>query len=250
MRKSWVIGNWKMNGSLVENERLVRDLLNHASFSNRVALCVPFPYLSQVANLVHGSGLILAAQNVNSHSSGAYTGEVSVSMLKEMGVEMVLVGHSERRQMFGESDLSVAEKAGALVESGLTPIVCLGETLDERESDLAKQVVLSQLAAVSAHLGAAGLAKCVLAYEPVWAIGTGRVATAPQVQEVHAWLRRALAEIDEVLAQKISILYGGSVKPVNAMELFGCVDVDGGLIGGAALNSADFVAICQTPCKQ
>jgi triosephosphate isomerase len=152
--------------------------------------------------------------------------------------------------MFGESDLSVAEKAGALVESGLTPIVCLGETLDERESGLAKQVVLSQLAVVSAHLGAAGLAKCILAYEPVWAIGTGRVATAPQVQEVHAWLRRALAEIDEVLAQKISILYGGSVKSVNAMELFGCVDVDGGLIGGAALNSADFVAICQTPCKQ
>lgn len=234
-----VIGNWKMNGSLARNAELLQGVLAGAdAIPARLAVCVPYPYLAQVSQLLSGSSLSWGAQDVSVHEKGAYTGEVSSAMLAEFGCRWAIVGHSERRSFHGESDQLVADKALAALRAGLTPVVCVGESLQERDAGQVEAVIARQLAPVLA-LGAPVLARVTLAYEPVWAIGTGRTATPDQAQAVHAFIRAALP----VTAQDVPILYGGSVKPDNAAALFGMADIDGGLIGGAALVATDFLAI-------
>lgn len=242
VRTTWVMGNWKMNGNLASNAELLREVAAAVpSFDvAKVAVCVPFPYLAQAQAALAGSAVLLGAQDVSQFEQGAYTGEVSASMLEEFGVSLVLVGHSERRSMFGDTDVVVVAKTQAALTAGLTPVVCFGETLEEREAGQAQAVVLRQFDAVANAIGATGLAQCVLAYEPVWAIGTGKTASPEQAQEVHAWLRAALAEIG---AEQVSVLYGGSVKASNAADIFGQADVDGGLIGGASLVASEFLSI-------
>lgn len=249
MRKT-IIGNWKMNASLAGNAQLLAAI-NQGLVSMpeplpcAVAVAPPLPYLAQVQQLLAGGVVGLAAQDVSPHLKGAYTGEVSAPMLREFGVRYVLVGHSERRQYHGESDVTVAAKALAALDAGLTPVVCLGETLAEREAAQTEQVVQRQLGAVLAVVGAR-VAEAVLAYEPVWAIGTGRTATPEQAQAVHAVLRARLAEQSGLDAVKsVPILYGGSMNAANAAELLAQKDVDGGLIGGASLKAADFLQIIQ-----
>ena len=251
MRSKWVIGNWKMNGDLQSNASLVADLLAgldskdalDKSSASRMGVCAPYPYLAQVQSALVGSAIAFGAQNLSEKASGAYTGEVSAHMLKDFGVQLVIVGHSERRSIYGETDALVAEKTQVALAAGLTPVVCVGETLDERESSQAQAVVLRQLKAVADVIGVSGLSRSILAYEPVWAIGTGKTASPEQAQEVHAWIRAALQELDATMAQDMSILYGGSVKANNAPEIFAQPDVDGGLIGGAALVAQEFLAI-------
>lgn len=244
MRTTWVMGNWKMNGDLASNAALLESVIAAIPLSDsaKVAVCVPFPYLAQVQSIVDGSALLLGAQDVSEFKEGAYTGEVSAKMLKECGVSLVLVGHSERRSLFGETDVVVAKKAKAALDADLMPVICVGETLAEREAGQAQAVVLRQFSAVADEIGAEGLRRSVLAYEPVWAIGTGKTATPEQAQEVHVWLRDALAELG---AESTSVLYGGSVKAVNAAEIFGQADVDGGLIGGASLVASEFLSIAE-----
>lgn len=244
MRTTWVMGNWKMNGDLASNAALLESVIAAIPLSDsaKVAVCVPFPYLAQVQSIVDGSALLLGAQDVSEFKEGAYTGEVSAKMLKECGVSLVLVGHSERRSLFGETDVVVAKKAKAALDADLMPVICVGETLAEREAGQAQAVVLRQFSAVADEIGAEGLKRSVLAYEPVWAIGTGKTATPEQAQEVHVWLRDALAELG---AESTSVLYGGSVKAVNAAEIFGQADVDGGLIGGASLVASEFLSIAE-----
>ncbi len=240
MIKKLVAGNWKMNGGLAANEALLAALRPVSGVD--VALCVPHPYLAQLQR--RPPGFELGAQDVSEFAAGAYTGEVSAAMLADFGCRYVIVGHSERRALFGEDDATVARKACAALSGGLVPIVCVGETLDEREAGEALAVITRQLAAVVEVLGKEGLSRSVLAYEPVWAIGTGRSATAEQAEEVHAAIRAWLVE-QGVDATGVRILYGGSVKPDNAMELFAMPNVDGGLIGGASLVAGDFMAICR-----
>jgi triosephosphate isomerase len=232
-----VAGNWKMHGSRASNQALLEALLKGGAGRGEAecAVCVPYPYLDQVAGLLRGSAIALGAQNVSEHAQGAYTGEVSASMLLEFGCRFVLVGHSERRQLYGEGDAQVAAKFGAAQNAGLTPILCVGETLQEREGGRTEEVVGRQLDAV---IKGTVLGRAVLAYEPVWAIGTGRNATPEQAQEVHAFLRKRVPA-------ETRILYGGSVKPQNAAAIFGMPDVDGGLIGGASIVAGDFLAICK-----
>jgi triosephosphate isomerase len=234
-RTRLVAGNWKMHGSRASNEALLGALLREIPGSGSVecAVCVPFPYLAQVSGLLSGSAIAWGAQNVSEHAQGAYTGEVSAAMLREFGCRYVLVGHSERRQLYGESDAQVAAKFAAARGAGLTPILCVGETLAEREAGRTQEVVGRQLDEV---LKKAPFEDAVLAYEPVWAIGTGRTATPQQAQEVHAFLRTRLSASSR-------IIYGGSVKAQNAAAIFGMPDVDGGLIGGASLVAADFIGI-------
>jgi len=235
-----------MHGSLQGNAALLDRLLTGiAAASCEVAVCVPYPYLAQVQSRLGGTPLAWGAQSVSEHASGAFTGEVSAAMLCEFGCRYVLVGHSERRQLFGESDAVVAAKFVAAQQAGLLPILCLGETLAERESGQTSAVVSRQLAAVIERAGVDALASAVLAYEPVWAIGTGKTASPAQAQDVHAAIRAQVAALDSGLAGGLRILYGGSVKPQNAAELFAQADIDGGLIGGAALVADDFLAICQ-----
>lgn len=238
-----------MHGGLAANANLLDALSAHAKASGLngvdVAVFVPFPYLAQAQGRLDGSSILWGAQNVSEQASGAFTGEVSVSMLKDFSCSHVIVGHSERRALFGESDAQVADKAAAVIDGGLVPVICLGETLEERESGKTAQVVGRQLAAVIDRLGARGLASSVLAYEPVWAIGTGKTATPAQAQEVHAALRAQVAALDPACAAGLKILYGGSVKASNAAELFALPDVDGGLVGGASLVPAEFLAICE-----
>jgi triosephosphate isomerase len=247
MRRKLVAGNWKMHGSLAGNRDLLQSLLQGLDKSEAAeyAVCVPFPYLAQAQELLHGTAIAWGGQNLSEHERGAYTGEVSAAMLKDFGCRYVIVGHSERRSLFGESDATVAAKFVAAVRAGLTPILCLGETLDQRERNLTEQVVAAQLDAVTGAAGMAAFADAVIAYEPVWAIGSGRTAAPQQAQDVHAFIRARLARGDAALAQRIRILYGGSVKPQNAAELFGMTDIDGGLIGGASLVAQDFLAICR-----
>ena len=246
MRKKIVAGNWKMHGSLQGHAALLDRLLSAApTLPCEVAVCVPYPYLAQVQTKLTGSSLMWGAQSVSEHGSGAFTGEVSASMLCDFGCRYVLVGHSERRQLFGESDAEVAAKFVAAQKSGLVPVLCLGETLAEREAGQTTNVVSRQLAAVIDLAGVSSLASAVLAYEPVWAIGTGVTASPAQAQEVHAAIRGQVAALDGALAAGLRILYGGSVKAQNAAELFAQADIDGGLIGGAALVADDFIAICQ-----
>jgi len=246
MRKKLVAGNWKMYGSLQSNAALLGRLKSGVSVVRcEVAICVPYPYLAQVQSELEGTPIVWGAQSLSEHGAGAFTGEVSASMLGDFACRYVLVGHSERRSLFGESDATVAAKFVAAQKAGLVPILCVGETLAERDSGRTMAVVARQLCAVIDLAGVGALGAAVIAYEPVWAIGTGVTATPEQAQEVHAEVRALLAGKDEELAAMLRILYGGSVKPQNAVELFAQPDIDGGLIGGAALVADDFLAICQ-----
>jgi triosephosphate isomerase (TIM) len=242
-RRKFVAGNWKMHGSRATNAELLAGILAAKPFGADVAVCAPFPYLSEVAVTLSNSEIHWGAQDVSPHEQGAFTGEVSVGMLAEFGCRYVIVGHSERRQYHAESDQLVADKAKAALAKGVTPIVCVGETLAQREAGETDLVVKRQLSAVI-HTLAHCVAEMVVAYEPVWAIGTGRTATPDQAQAVHATLRSQLLAATP-RADQMKILYGGSVKPDNAAVLFSQNDIDGGLIGGAALKAADFVAICR-----
>lgn len=241
-KKKLIAGNWKMNGSLAANQVLLKALiagLNDVACD--VAVAVPAPYLAQVQALTAGTAVAAAAQDVSRYESGAYTGEVSVAMLRDFGVRYVLVGHSERRQYHGETDVSVAEKAQRALAAGVTPIVCVGETLQEREAGQTEAVVKRQLAAVI-HLNGHCISEIVVAYEPVWAIGTGRTASPEQAQAVHAVLRAQLSAASEH-ADRIRLLYGGSMNAGNAAQLLAQPDIDGGLVGGASLKAADFLQI-------
>src|SRR5438552_16116783 len=246
MRARLVAGNWKMHGSLGANARLLEALKAGLPEAEGLgyAVCAPYPYLAQVSQVLSGSRIAWGAQNVSEHDFGAYTGEVSGPMLKEFGCRFAIIGHSERRGLFKESDRTVAAKFNAAQRAGLTPILCVGETLEQRERGETESVVGRQLDAVLASAGPAALADAALAYEPVWAIGTGRNATPREAQGVHAFIRARLAARDKGQAQRVTIVYGGSVKPGNAAELFAMPDIDGGLIGGAALAAEDFIAIC------
>lgn len=245
MRKKFVAGNWKMHGSLESNASLLQGVRNGvAVMSVDVAVCVPYPYLGQARDALKGSSVACGAQDVSEHAQGAYTGEVSASMLVDFGCRYVIVGHSERRSYYGDTDAIVAAKCEAALKANLVPIFCVGETLDERERNVTAEVVTRQMDAMISRCGISALAKCVVAYEPVWAIGTGRTATPEQAQEVHALIRARVAREDAGVAAGLRILYGGSMKPNNAKELMAQPDIDGGLIGGAALVVADFVAIC------
>jgi triosephosphate isomerase len=246
MRKRLVAGNWKMHGSRAVNAALLDGILAGLAALDAVecAVCAPFPYLAQLAVHLKDTRLAWGAQNVSEYPSGAYTGEVAAAMLVEFGCRYTLVGHSERRAIFGETNEQAAAKFAAAQRAGLVPILCVGETLAERESRRTEDVVGRQLDAVLDASGAAALGAAVIAYEPVWAIGTGRTASPQQAQEVHALLRGRIAARDRAAADGARILYGGSVKPDNAAEIFAMNDVDGGLIGGASLVAADFLAIC------
>ncbi len=241
MKQKLIAANWKMNGSLSGNEALVRAVQAGAATGCQVAMCVPSVYLSQVQSLVAGSGIWLGAQDVSAHEQGAYTGEVSAAMLRDIGVRCCIVGHSERRQHHSESDALVAMKAKQALAAGITPIVCLGETLAEREAGSTADVVRRQLAAVI-HLNGHCISEIVLAYEPVWAIGTGKTASPEQAQQVHALLRAQL-RVATVQADRVSIVYGGSMNAANAASLLAQPDIDGGLVGGASLKAADFLSI-------
>lgn len=240
-RKRLVIGNWKMHGDTAFNTELLTALRTGIGSAPQceVAVCVPFPYLYQTRSLLEGSGVTWGGQDVSQHEKGAYTGEVAAAMLADFGCRWALVGHSERRSYHGESDTVVAAKAAAALAAGITPVVCVGETLQEQEAGHTHAVIDRQLAPVLA-LGADSVAKLVIAYEPVWAIGTGRTATPEQAQEVHALIRQRLREAG---APQVRVLYGGSVKAANAASLFAMPDIDGALVGGAALVASEFLSI-------
>jgi len=242
-RAKLVVGNWKMNGGLAANARLLDRLVNDWKSSDRreIAVCVPFPHLGQAQAALAASSIGWGAQDVSAHAAGAYTGEVAASMLAEFGCRFAIVGHSERRQLHGETDELVAAKAKAAIGAGITPIVCVGETLAQREAGDTDAVVQRQLKAVVGVIGDR-LPAIVLAYEPVWAIGTGRTATPEQAQDVHAALRASLVRTG---APDVKVLYGGSVKAANAPALFAMPDIDGGLIGGASLDANEFLAIAR-----
>ena len=242
-RKQLIVGNWKMHGSHTANAELLAGIVGARPYLADVAVCVPFPYLSETAVALAATDIRWGAQDCSAHEQGAYTGEVSAGMLHEFGCRYAIVGHSERRQYHHESDQLVADKAKAALARGVTPIVCVGETLAQREAGETESVVKRQLSHVI-HTLAHCAGEMVVAYEPVWAIGTGRTATPEQAQAVHALLRAQLAAATPRAAD-MKILYGGSVKPDNAAQLFAQPDIDGGLVGGAALKSADFVAICR-----
>jgi len=245
-RRKLVAGNWKMHGCLTRNRDLMAEVLAGCDgLSCDVLVCPPYPYLAQMQAMLSGSRVALGAQNLSEHAEGAFTGEVAPAMLGDFGCSHVLVGHSERRSLYGESDAVVAEKFAAAQKVGLVPVLCIGETLAEREAGETLAVVGRQLLAVVERAGIKALERAVVAYEPVWAIGTGLTATPQQVQEVHAGIRALLGARDDSVAAKVLVLYGGSVKPQNAAELFGQPDVDGGLVGGAALVAGDFLAICR-----
>ena len=245
MRRKIVAGNWKLQGSRVFTAELVGALAG-AGVPDGVRMVVipPAPYLGQAVGLAAGSGIAVGAQDVSMHAKGAYTGEVAASMLADVGASHVLVGHSERRQYHGETSAQVAAKFKAALDAGLVPVLCVGETLEQREAGQAEAVIAGQLQPVLDLVGADGLGRGVVAYEPVWAIGTGRTASPEQAQAVHAFIRGVIAgRFGEAAAENVSILYGGSCKPSNAKEIFSKPDVDGGLIGGAALKCADFKGI-------
>ncbi len=247
MRQPLVAGNWKMNGSLAENEALIAGIkagLGRVP-SARVAVCPPFIYIPQVRALVQDTPILLGSQNVCDHPRGAFTGEVSAAMLREFGCTYAIVGHSERRHLYGESDALVAGRFVQAQAGGLVPILCVGELLEERERGETEQVVKRQLDAVLERTGIDGFREAVIAYEPVWAIGTGKTATPEQAQEVHAFIRGYLGGMDQGIAEALLILYGGSVKASNAGALFAQPDIDGGLIGGASLKAEEFLGICE-----
>ncbi len=246
MRSCLIAGNWKMNGSLQSVIDLVEGIKAGDHGKAELAVCPPAVFLLKVGGMLADSDIALGAQNVCDQAAGAYTGEVSAAMLLECGCRYAIVGHSERRSLYSETDALVAARFAMAVESGLTPILCVGETLDQREQGVTESVVATQLDAVIDVAGVEGLQRCVIAYEPVWAIGTGQVATPEQAQAVHAFIRQRLAQHDADMAQRVQILYGGSMNPSNAAELLAQTDIDGGLIGGASLKAADFLAIAQS----
>nr|VFK18877.1 MAG: triosephosphate isomerase [Candidatus Kentron sp. LPFa] len=245
-RQILVAGNWKMNGSLANAKSLVEEIkAGMDKVKNaEVAICPPFVYIPTVGSLIAGTKIALGAQNLAKEDPGAFTGEVAAPMLTDIGCKYVIVGHSERRAYYGETDSLVAQKFVRAQKEGLIPIVCVGELLEEREAGKTEQVVARQLGAIIEAAGASALEKAVIAYEPVWAIGTGKTATPDQAQDVHAFIRSKIADKDAGVAEKVQIQYGGSVNAGNAAELFAMQDIDGGLIGGAALKSADFLTIC------
>ncbi len=235
-----------MHGNLASNKVLLEGVLAgvKALGAADYGVCVPYPYMAQAQSMLQGSNVAWGAQNLSQHEKGAFTGAVAPGMLVDFGCRYVIIGHSERRALFHESNDIAAAKFDTAIKFGLTPIFCVGETLDERESGVTEQVVGRQLEVVLNHVGAQALAKAVIAYEPVWAIGTGKTATPEQAQAVHAFIRQRVAQLDAGVAQGLRILYGGSMKPGNAAELMGMPDIDGGLIGGASLVAEEFVAIC------
>jgi len=243
-----VAGNWKMHGNLVENTQLLNAVvtgLNGLEDEVLFLVCVPYPYLPSVQNALQNTNIAWGAQNVSQYEKGAYTGEISTSMLNDFKCRYVIVGHSERRTLFGEDSHSVAEKYQAAQRAGITPILCVGETLEQREAGTTEQVIEEQLAVVTKLAGVESLVKAIIAYEPVWAIGTGRTASPEQAQDVHSFIRQGIAKQNANVAKGLTILYGGSVKASNASELFDMSDIDGGLIGGASLVANDFIAICR-----
>jgi triosephosphate isomerase len=247
-RKALIAGNWKMNGSLSDSRQLVAALRagvpTAAEVKATMLLCPPYVYLPAVRDWLQGSPIALGAQSLaDKDGSGAYTGEISGTMLRDVGCSYAIVGHSERRALYGETDAIVATKFQVAQRAGLTPIVCVGETLEQREAGQTRSVIGNQVTAVVEAAGVQALAKAVVAYEPVWAIGTGRTATPEQAQEVHAFIRGMVAARDATIAAGLSILYGGSVKGANARNLFAMADIDGGLVGGASLVAADFLEI-------
>ena len=245
-RTPLVAGNWKMNGRRSMAASLAAEIAAGAPTGVEVLLCPPLVYLDAVAGVLRGSPVVLGAQNLDEHEDGAFTGEVSGEMLLDMACHYVLVGHSERRTLFAETSTRVADKFFRALEAGLRPVLCVGETLAEREAGSTEQVINTQLEAVFRRATAEQMAKTVIAYEPVWAIGTGRTASPQQAQAVHAHIRSRLASsFGEPLAQSLRLLYGGSVKADNAASLFAGADIDGGLVGGASLDAATFLAICQ-----
>ncbi len=247
MRRKLVAGNWKMHGGLTQNAGLLDAVRTGMAALDEAdcAICVPFPYLAQTQQALSGSKVQWGAQDVHQLDKGAYTGEVSAAMLRDFGCQYVIVGHSERRAYYGENSHLVAEKFLAAQQAGLTPILCVGETLEQRESGVTEAVIAEQLDALTTLAGVAALRGAVIAYEPVWAIGTGKTASAAQAQAVHAFIRQRIAAQDAQIAAELVILYGGSVKANNAAELFAMPDIDGGLIGGAALVAEEFLAICR-----
>lgn len=247
MRQSLVVGNWKMNGSRESTRKLLADILAGIEGAKAdIGVCVPFVFIPEAAGCIGDSKVLLGSQNVADQNEGAYTGEISAPMLKEFGCKLTLVGHSERRQVYGETDQLIAARYAKAIEHGLVPLLCIGETLEERENGDTFKVVDEQLDVVLAQSGIASFSKAVIAYEPVWAIGTGKTATSAQAQEVHAHIRQKLALLDKNVAESVQILYGGSVKADNAKELFSMPDIDGGLIGGASLDAKSFLTICHS----
>lgn len=246
MRRKLVAGNWKMHGSMADNQTLLTQIVNGLDCSDALEVAV-FPsavYLAQAQSLLAASSVRWGAQTVSEYKQGAYTGEISADMLADFGCHYALVGHSERREIFGESDQQIAEKFKAAQAKFITPVLCVGETLSEREAGETASVIASQLQVVLDEVGISAFGQAVIAYEPVWAIGTGKTATPEMAQEVHSAIRKQLGLHDEVIAQNIQILYGGSVKPDNASAIFAQADVDGALVGGASLNADDFIRIC------
>jgi triosephosphate isomerase len=250
MRTTLIAGNWKMNGNLASVVELVEGIKAGQDAGQvgeaDLVVCPSFIFLMKVGGMLDGSDISLGAQNVCDQPAGAFTGEVSASMLKDCGCRYAIIGHSERRALYLESDQLIAGRFAMAVESGVTPILCVGESLQEREAGATESVVARQLDAVIESQGILAIANCVIAYEPVWAIGTGEVATPDQAQAVHRFIRNKLAALDSVVAEKVQILYGGSMNPKNAKDLLSQPDIDGGLIGGAALKASDFLAIAQS----
>jgi len=246
MRKTIVAGNWKMNASKETVNSLIEGILSGMNeVSSEVIVCAPFPYLSQVESLINNSKLMLGAQNLNVNPAGAFTGEVSADMIKDFGAQHVIVGHSERRSLYGETNAIVAEKTKAAIDAGLTPLLCVGESLEDRESGKTEAIVEEQINAVIDLIGIEAFDQVIIAYEPVWAIGTGLTASPEQAQTVHLFIRNLLANSSEKIAKRTPILYGGSMNAANAADLISCSDIDGGLIGGAALKAEDFLQICK-----
>lgn len=246
MRKPLIAGNWKMNGSRSDNKALLDGIKAGIASVNvaEVAVCAPSIYLPDVAEQLAGTPIAWGGQNLSTEAKGAFTGEISAAMLLDFNCKYVLVGHSERRSLYGEDDALVAKKFAVAHKAGLTPILCIGESLEERESGITEDVVARQLKAVIDEVGIATLGEGVIAYEPVWAIGTGKTASPQQAQDVHAFIRSQLATHDQAVADKVRIQYGGSMNAANAKELLAMQDIDGGLIGGASLKPEDFLAIC------
>lgn len=244
MRQKIVAGNWKMNASTSQVDELISGITsNLGACKTNIIVCPPFPYLSQVASAIANSKINLGAQDLNINKSGAFTGEVSADMIKDFSAEYVIVGHSERRALYHETNELVAQKVKVALDNGLTPLLCLGEQLEERENGTTEKIVKAQLDAVINLVGIAAFKNIIIAYEPVWAIGTGKVATPVQAQDTHAFIRRELASKDDNIAENCAILYGGSVNGDNAQELFSNADIDGGLIGGASLDAVSFLQI-------
>ena len=247
MRTPLIAGNWKMNGSREMCGELINELVHTLDGTGKaeIVLCPPFVYLADAARFLKGSEIRLGAQSLCAEEGGAFTGEISATMLQDFNCNYVIVGHSERRLLYGEDDSLVTRKFMAALKSGLSPILCIGESLEEREKGITAKIVERQLSAVLQTAGIEAFAEAVIAYEPVWAIGTGRTATRDQAQDVHAQVRGVLASEDVTIADSVRIIYGGSVKAANAAELFAMPDIDGGLIGGASLESVPFIEICK-----